>query len=84
MKMSLQVNRTLQGKSFGLYFAQKLERDDDLRVDQYYYPCCLGLSQFKTFIFLSVMRTNKQMSRLWMRRQLKKNDFVLLSSILLS
>ena len=35
-------------------------------------------------IFLSVMRTNRQMSRLWMRRQLKKNDFVLLSSILLS
>lgn len=34
MKMSLQVNRTLLGKSFGLYFAQKLERDDDLRVDQ--------------------------------------------------
>lgn len=32
MKMSLQVNRTLLGKSFGLYFAQKLERDDDLRV----------------------------------------------------
>lgn len=34
MKMSLQVNRTLLGKSFGLYFAQKLEREDDLRVDQ--------------------------------------------------
>ena len=34
MKMSLQVNRTLLGKSFGLYFAQKLERDDDLRGDQ--------------------------------------------------
>ena len=34
MKMSLQVNRTLLGKSFGLYFAQKLERDDDLRVDK--------------------------------------------------
>ena len=30
MKMSLQVNRTLLGKSFGLYFAQKLERDDGL------------------------------------------------------
>ena len=28
------MNRTLLGKSFGLYFAQKLERDDDLRVDQ--------------------------------------------------
>ena len=29
MKMSLQVNRTLLGKSFSLYFAQKLEHDDD-------------------------------------------------------
>lgn len=46
MKMSLQVNRTLLGKSFGLYFAQKLERDDDLRVDQLPLACCLGLNQF--------------------------------------
>ena len=28
------MNRTLLGKSFAFYFAQKLERDDDLRVDQ--------------------------------------------------
>lgn len=43
MKMSLQVNRTLLGKSFGLDFAQKLERDDDLRMDQI---ITLGLTQF--------------------------------------
>lgn len=46
MKMSLEVNQTLLGKSFGLYFAQKLERDDDLRVDQLPFLICFGLSQF--------------------------------------
>lgn len=49
MKMSLQVNRTLLGKSFGLYFAQKLERDDDLRVDQL--PLLFGIEPILKLYF---------------------------------
>lgn len=58
MKMSLQVNRTLLGKSFALYFAQKLERDDDLRVD-HWLPFLFGIEPILK-VYFSFSDENEQ------------------------
>lgn len=57
MKMSLQVNRTFLGKSFGLYFAQKLERGDDLCVNQL--PLLFGIEPILK-VYFSFSDENEQ------------------------